>query len=110
MHLKDSPDCHNQNVELNGERVEPDRNCKDWINLLLVVAPFAGLDLERTVLHWSASQSWHAGLQKTLPKAQRTQGIEYFDSFNTYSSTSFEILAKFSLVCLAKGEEYEEQL
>ena len=47
MHLKDSPDCHNQNVELDGERVEPDRNCKDWINLLLVVAPFAGLDLER---------------------------------------------------------------
>ena len=70
MHLKDSPDCHNQNVELDGERVEPDRNCKDWINLLLVVAPFAGLDLERflqcLIGHWSASQSWHADLQKSI--------------------------------------------
>ena len=29
---------------------------------------------------------WHFGnIEKTLPRAQRTQGIEYFDSFNTFS-------------------------
>ena len=30
--------------------------------------------------------------KKTLPKAQRTQGIEYFDSFNTFCSRSFNKL------------------
>ena len=43
------------------------------------------------------------GINKTLPKAQRTQGNEYFDSFNTFSSMriayaqdsiSFEILVE----------------
>ena len=32
------------------------------------------------------SNLWSSLEKKTLPKAQRTQGIEYFDPFNTFSS------------------------
>ena len=42
------------------------------------------------------------GINKTLPKAQRTQGNEYFDSFNTLSTSAW--------FCLAKGEKYKDQL
>ena len=56
-------------------------------------------------------------LLKTLPKAQQTQGIEYFDSFNTLSSkqklqqsTSIEILPILQLGFVGKGEKYIKQL
>ena len=47
--------------------------------------------------------------QKTLLKAQRTQGIEYFDSFNTFSSKqklqqALKSWSNFRLVCSAKEE------
>ena len=52
-------------------------------------------------------------LTKTLPMAQRTQGIEYFDPFNTFS-----LMQKLQQVlnlgqtsawfCLGKGEKYIE--
>ena len=49
---------------------------------------------------------------KTLPEAQWTQGIEYFDSFNTFTSKqklqrTFKYLSNF---CFAKMEIYVEQL
>ena len=47
--------------------------------------------------------------RETFPKAQRTQGIEYFDSFNTSSpkqklQQALKSRCNFSLVCLAKGD------
>ena len=53
-----------------------------------------------TMLHLQ-SFSWllrHSYEEKNLPKAQRTQGIEHFDSINTFSS-SLEILVKLRLHC-----------
>ena len=50
----------------------------------------------------------HSVLQ-TLPKAQRSQGIEYFDSFNTFSSSkqnlrqAFKSRSNFSFVMVGKG-------
>ena len=48
-----------------------------------------------------------------MPKAQRTQGIEYFDSINTYrqvwaeASMSFELhVSNFSLVLFGKGRPW----
>ena len=50
-----------------------------------------------------------------LPKAQETQGIEHFDSFNTVSEKeklrqALKSFSNFSLFCLVKGEKYIEQL
>ena len=47
---------------------------------------------------------------KTLPKAQRTQGIEYFDSFNNFISKqklqqALKSWSNFSLVLFGKGRE-----
>ena len=42
---------------------------------------------------------------KTLPEAQQTRGIEYFDSFNKLGNLG-QTSAWF---CLAKGEKYKEQ-
>ena len=47
---------------------------------------------------------------ETLPKAQRTQGIEYFDSFNTFSSKqklqqALKSWSNFSLFLFGKGPE-----
>ena len=47
-------------------------------------------------------------IKKTLPKAQRIQGIEYFDSFNIFSSEQKPALkswSNFSLVLFGKGQE-----
>ena len=47
-------------------------------------------------------------IKKTLPKAQRIQGIEYFDSFNIFSSKQKPALkswSNFSLVLFGKGQE-----
>lgn len=41
------PDCNDQNVELNGEGVEPDRHSEYRVNLLLIVTFLSGLNLER---------------------------------------------------------------
>ena len=56
-------------------------------------------------------------ITNTLPKPQRTQGVEYFDSFNAFSpkpeaSTSFEILVNQTSArfCLTKAKKYIEQL
>ena len=51
----------------------------------------------------------------TLPKAQRTQGIDYFDSFNTFCSKqklqqALKSWSKFSLVLFAKVQEKIKQL
>ena len=51
--------------------------------------------------------------QDTLPKAQRTQGIEDFDSFNTFSSKqmlqeALESWSNLSLLFLANDEKYIE--
>ena len=48
--------------------------------------------------------------RKTLPKAQRTQGIEYFDLFNTFSSKqnlqkALKSCSNFSLALFGKGRE-----
>ena len=43
---------------------------------------------------------------KTLPEAQQTRGIEYFDSFNKLGNLG-QTSACF---CLVKGEKYKEQL
>ena len=48
--------------------------------------------------------------RKTLPKAQGTQGKEYFDSFNTFSSKqklqqALNSRSNFSLVLFGKGRE-----
>ena len=50
--------------------------------------------------------------KKTLPKAQRTQYIEYFDSFNTFSSKqklqqALGSWPNFSLVLFGKGREIQ---
>ena len=47
---------------------------------------------------------------KTLPNAQRTQGIEYFESFNTFDSKqklqqALKSWPNFSLVLFGKGRE-----
>ena len=47
---------------------------------------------------------------KALPKAQRTQGIEYFDSFNTFSSMqklqqALQYWSNFSSVSFDRGRE-----
>ena len=52
---------------------------------------------------------------KLLPKAQQTQGIEYFDSFNIFGSKqklqqALKSWSNFSLVCLPKCEKYIRQL
>ena len=49
-------------------------------------------------------------LLKTLPKAQQTQGIEYFDSLNTFSlkqklKQALQFWSNFSLVLFGKGRE-----
>ena len=48
------------------------------------------------------------GKKKTMQKAQRTQGIEYFDSFNTFSlkqklQQGLKSWSNFSLVLFGKG-------
>ena len=50
--------------------------------------------------------------KKTLPTEQRTQGIEYFDSFNTFSSKqklqqALKSWSNFSLVLFGKGREIQ---
>ena len=47
-----------------------------------------------------------------ITKVQLTQGIEYFDSFNTFSSKQELQLALKTSVCffLAKGKKYMEHL
>ena len=46
------PDCNDQNVELNGEGVEPDRHIEYRVNLLLIVTFLSGLNLERLLQFW----------------------------------------------------------
>ena len=47
---------------------------------------------------------------RTLPKAQRTQGIENFDSFKAEGLTSFGILIKLKLTFFGKGQKVQRTL
>ena len=60
------------------------------------------------LFHFCASSE--LAVDKTLPKALRTQGSEYFDSFNNFSSKqklqqALKSLSNFSLVLFGKGRE-----
>ena len=65
--------------------------------------------------HFKDFEQWttidHSNYQvQTLPKAQRTQGIQYFDSFNTFSSKqkhkqALKSWSNFSLVLFGKEQE-----
>ena len=67
--------------------------------------------------HFKDFEQWttidHSNYQvQTLPKTQRTQGIQYFDSFNTFSSKqkqkhqqALKSYSNFSLVLFGKGRE-----
>ena len=57
-------------------------------------------------LHLSQLNTWN----KTLPKAQRAKGIEFFDSFNIFSSKqkpqqALETWSNFTLILFGKGQE-----
>ena len=67
--------------------------------------------------HFKDFEQWttidHSDYQvQKLPKAQQTQGIQYFDSFNTFSSKqkqkhqqALKSYSNFSLVLFGKGRE-----
>ena len=65
--------------------------------------------------HFKDFEQWttidHSNYQvQTLPKTQRTQGIQYFDSFNTFSSKqkhqqALKSWSNFSLVLFGKEQE-----
>ena len=66
---------------------------------------------EREKIQNSSVSNWPPQkMKQTLPKAQRTQVIEYFDSFNTFSlkqklQQALKSWSKFSFVFFGKGRK-----
>ena len=82
-----------------------------------VIGLLSNMSFPEWMLFWMYHLCWQTwwhfrNIEKTLPRAQRTQGIQYFDSFNTFSSKQKlqQALISSAWFCLAKGEEYIEHL
>jgi len=57
---KDEPDCNDQNVELNGEGVEPDRHIEYRVNFFLIVTLLSPLNHASHVVSYACVVP-HAG-------------------------------------------------